>query len=140
MRLLIPVSAAGCVIGILAGDDEPFAEAPDQRADIVHHGAEIVHPFLKRRHSDPIRQAGATLVEHDQSRKRRETLEVPALGGILPLQLEIRDEWRNVNEVEGSFADDLIRDVHFARFRVPGFGNFKHCVSLSRCHADDRHI
>ena len=62
------------------------------RACIVHHGAQIIHPFLERRHGDSIGQAGATLVEHDQTTERRETLEVSALGRVLPLQLEVRDE------------------------------------------------
>lgn len=110
------------------------------RADSVHHSAQIIHPFLERRHRDAIGQSGATLVEHDQTTKRRESLEVSALGWVLPLQLEVRDEWWNVNEVEGSIADDLIGDVHVARLRVPSFGNFEHCVSLGRCHGDDRRI
>jgi hypothetical protein len=110
------------------------------RASSVHHGAQIIHPFLECRHGDPIRQAGATFVEHDQTTERRETLVVSALGRILPLQLKVRDEHRNVNEVEGSVTDDLVRDVHVARLRVPGLGNFEHCVSLGRCLGDDRQI
>ena len=32
-------------------------------------------------------------------------------SAVLPLQLEVRDEHRNMNEVEGAIADDLIRDA-----------------------------
>ena len=93
---------------------------------ILHQGAQVIHPFFERRHGDPIGQAGAALVEHDQPRERGETLEVPALVGVLPLQLEVRDEWWNVNEVEGPVAANLICDVHFARLRVPGLRDFEH--------------
>ena len=98
----------------------------------IHHGTEIIHPFLKRCHGDAVRQAGAALVEHDQAAKRCETLEVATLGGIFPLQFQIRDEWRDVNEVEGTLAHDLIGDVHVARLRVPGLGDLDHAVSLGR--------
>jgi hypothetical protein len=56
------------------------------------------------------------------------------------LQLKVRDEWWNVNEVEGSVAYDLIGDVHVTRLRVPGFRNFEHIGSLGRRQGDDGQI
>jgi len=44
------------------------------------------------------------------------------LSGILPLKLEIGDEWRDPDEIEGLVADDLVGNVDVARLGVLVFG------------------
>jgi hypothetical protein len=67
-------------------------------------------------------------VDKDEARKGREPAVVAGEGRMLPRELEVRNEPRDVCEVEGTVADHLVGDVDARDVRVPGLG--RHILSL----------
>jgi len=120
----------GGPIRIRRGEQDGHVAAlrvPEQRrafrADGVHHRADVVHPLFERwqlieRHR--VREPRSSLVEDDQPRERRESLQEARVIGLVPHELDIRDPARHVHEVERSLADHLVRDADVAAARVPG--------------------
>jgi hypothetical protein len=85
-------------------------------ADGVHDRANVVHPLLERGQTvgrDGVGEPGPPLVEQDEPGERPEPLEEPGEPRLLPHEFDVGDEPGDVDEVEGSIADDLVRDAHF---------------------------
>src|SRR5204862_3596291 len=83
-------------------------------------------------------QPEAPAVERDHARERREALEQPHGGLVLPDQLDVRDEPVDEHDVELALAEHLVREVDVAASRVPGLGSCRRCdlcVYLSASHA-----
>jgi hypothetical protein len=92
------------------------------RANLVHDGTHVVHSFFEAGDPRPVREPRAAFVEHDQARERRQTSEVSRLIVVLPLQLEIRDERRDVDQVNRTIAHHLKCDADIATARVSRSG------------------
>ena len=86
----------------------------------VHHRPYIVDPRLQVTHSDRVGRSGAALVEDDQSAERRQPLEVAGTRWVVPDQIDMRNRAWDVDDVEGTLSQDLVRDVDIATPRVPG--------------------
>ena len=67
-------------------------------------------------------QTGPALVEHDEARERCQSFEKTCEGRLFPRKLHMRYPAGDVHEIEGAFADDLIRDVHVAAAGEAGPG------------------
>src|SRR4051812_26465451 len=67
-------------------------------------------------------EAGAALVEHDDAAEGPEAREEMREHRIVPAEVEIGDEARDIDEVEGALAEDLVGDTHVAALGVPGVG------------------
>jgi hypothetical protein len=95
----------------------------------VHHGTDIVHARLEVRQPNvAVRQPGATLVEPDQSGEGPEPVVQPRGRGELPVDLEMREEAMDQDEIERTVARDLIGDVDVTALCVPDWSG----------HRDDR--
>jgi hypothetical protein len=71
---------------------------------------------------DAVRHASATLVEDDETAECRESVKEPRHRWVFPVQLEMVCGVRDEDEVaRAATADHLVRDVHVAALRVPGF-------------------
>ena len=89
------------------------------RPGSVHHGANVVHPLLERRHAvDLVGQAGASLIEDDRSGKAREPPPPRRHARLLPLVLDVRSRARHDDEVERALAEHLVGDGDLVRVRV----------------------
>jgi len=96
----------------------PSLRRAEQRCPLgsgrVHHGSEVVDLLLEaRRVRRAVRAAGVAAIEHDQSREGREALEEARGRRLLPVELDVRDPRRLVDQIERPVADDLVRDVRF---------------------------
>lgn len=89
------------------------------------------YSFLEAGDADAIRNTGTALVEHDEARERSQAPEVSRLVAVLPLQLEVRDEGRHVDDVDGAVAEYLIRDVHIAATGLVRLGWLHGCLPPS---------
>src|SRR4029453_5078287 len=67
----------------------------------------------------PVRETRAALVEADQARERSEPLEEVGVRRIPPVDLEVREEPGDEDQVERSVAGQLVGDVDVAAPRVP---------------------
>ena len=103
--------------------------AEDRRGlapDRVHHGTDVVHACLEVRQPDvAVRQPGATLVEPDQSSEGPEPLVQPSGRRELPVDLEVREEAVDQDEVERTVARDLVRDVDVTALGVADRGGHR---------------
>src|SRR5207245_1608667 len=90
----------------------------------------IVHALLERGDgSEAIREARPRLIEHDEPRERGEPSKHMGPEGNLPLELEMRYEPRNVDEIEWALSDDPIRDVDVAALGVTRLGDVGHLLT-----------
>ena len=104
-----------------AGDGRPFE--PDR----VHDHADVVHPILDRAGAQrTVRQAGAALVEDHHSGELGQAIERRAGEQVVPVQLHVRHEPGHVDEVDGSIADDLVRNAQVAVLRELRLGFLVH--------------
>ena len=92
----------------------------------IQHGADVVGALLEGgwplvRH--PIRQARPALVEQDEPREGREAFVEACDRWILPAKLHVADPAGREEQVEGTVADDLVRDVQSAALRVARLGH-----------------
>ena len=93
----------------------------------IHHRLHVVHPLLQRGWAaHGVRQAGATLVEDHDARKRAEPLEQVGNLRHLPVVLDVRDEARDEDQIQVSLAEHLVRDVSVAAERVSGARRLGH--------------
>jgi hypothetical protein len=110
----------GGSIGVGRGEQRrhrsPFRETDQDRplgTDGVQHGTDVIHPRLQVGQmlgGDPIREAGAALVEEDESTHRRESPVERGQLRVLPARLERADPAVDEHEVERAVADDLVGD------------------------------
>jgi hypothetical protein len=81
----------------------------------VHDRADVVHPRLEVGEADvAVGEPGAALVEADEPREGREPVEDARVGGMLAVDLEVREEARDEDEVERPVTRDGVRDVDVA--------------------------
>ena len=105
-------------IGIRRGEEDAHRTAlrdTEQRrairADRIHHSAGVVHAGLERGSAGHrIGHAGSSLVETDQAREGRQSLIGRGHARDLPCELDVRCHRRDVHEIEGAVASDLVRD------------------------------
>ncbi len=93
----------------------------------IHDGANIVHPGFEVWQIavvDPVAEAGASLVELDESCKGAEPLEQVAVAGVFPVNFEIGKKSRHENEIDRTVADHLIGDPHIAAAGISGLRRF----------------
>ena len=91
------------------------------RSDRLHHGSHVVHPLLERRQAvlgHPIRQARATLVEHDQPTERRQPPIERRERRRFPRHLEMRDVAADDDQVGRTIAQNLVGDVSISTLDV----------------------
>ncbi len=89
----------------------------------IHHGSDVVHAFFESWPAcDPVGESGAPLVEDDHPAELGEAAENIGPVGQLPVQLHVGDEARGVDQVEGSFAKDLVGDVEVTAHGIAGDG------------------
>src|SRR5207253_7793007 len=116
---------------VLRGEErDPF------RADGLHHGPEVVRQILEWRkvlRREAVGQPGAAPVDEDQPRERRELLEEAGIRKELPLPEEVRRVAGEIEQVDRTVADDLVRDIDaLGRLRVPGLRSLHRSDPLSR--------
>ena len=105
------------------GERNPFGKA-DESGPLdtrrVHHGADVIHPLLERRHlGDRVRQTGPSLVEEGQTGERSETFAHVPNPRLLAADLKVAYETRNHDDVEIRVSDHHVGDVDVAALRVP---------------------
>jgi hypothetical protein len=90
---------------------------------VVHHRADVIHARLEIGNTgDTVGHARPALIEADQPASRREALEQRRLRRHAPRELDVRDERRDVDDVIGALAHDLVGDRDVAALCVPHFG------------------
>jgi hypothetical protein len=111
----------GCDGGAVRGADQCGASA----AGRVHDGAHVLHPDPERRRLvrlDPVAQTRPAFVEQDEAAEGGEPAEQVAVARVLALDLKVRHEARDVDEVQRAVADDLVGDADIAILGVADFG------------------
>jgi hypothetical protein len=89
-------------------------------ADGVHQREQVVHLLLRNRHVPrSVREARPTLVDDNKPREVPETTEEVRRRGMVPQQIELRDEPEQVDQLDLSIAYDRVRDVVLPPPRVP---------------------
>jgi hypothetical protein len=89
-------------------------------ADRVEHRPDVRDALLERGHvRNRIGEAGSGLVIQDQPREGGEPLEEAAEAQVRPLQVEMRDETGDDDEVRPTISDDLVRDAYLASLDIP---------------------
>ena len=58
------------------------------------------------------------LSKENQPAEGRETGEEPRGARVFPEEVEMIDQPRDEDDIEGALTDDLVRDVHIATFGV----------------------
>jgi hypothetical protein len=89
-------------------------ERASPRSGGVQYGAKVVHPVLEGRLTSCrwlIGEAGAALVEQDQTREPGQPLEERGDGRNIPRVLETDDPWLCHRQVDGAVAHHLVGDV-----------------------------
>ena len=102
-----------------------FRDTEERRAprpNGVQDRPDVAHPLLeagKRPIACPIGEARAPLIEEDEAGEGRQAREEPCVRGLVPVQLDVRDPARHVDEIRRTGPHHLIRDMGFATFREP---------------------
>ena len=90
------------------------------RPDGVHDCTYVVHTSLQRGDPDSIGHARAALVEADQATGRLQPAYEVRQRGLLPGELDVRDEALHPDDVERPVARHLIGDRDITAPRIPG--------------------
>ena len=89
-------------------------------ADSVEHRSDVRDALLERRHvRNRIGKAGSGLVIQDQPSEGGEPFEKAAEAQVGPLQVEMRDETRDDDQIRPTVSDDLVRDAYLASLDIP---------------------
>jgi hypothetical protein len=106
----------------------------------VHHGSHVIHPGIERGHAGyTIGHTCPALIERNQSSERSQTFEEASNRRVLPVQLDVMGTVRDVDEVAGSVAYDLVREVDLAALGVTSLGPLHESShSLRGCGEQDR--
>ena len=107
-------------VDIAPPSERPSSDRP-LRADGVQHCTNVVHARLQVGQAlggDPVGEAGAALVEEDQSPHRREPPVERRELRVFPAGLERADPAVDEHEVDRPVADDLVGDPDVAASRV----------------------
>src|SRR5262249_34532347 len=99
-------------------DRSSFGDAEERRSltsDSVHHRTDVIHPLLETRCArQPVREAVATLVEHNNTRERRQTIQEVRVAGKLMEELDMRNNPRNKDQIPRPITNYLIGDTEIA--------------------------
>jgi len=71
--------------------------------------------------AQPVRKAGASLIEYDNLRSSRQMVQPAGLVRRVPGVLDMRNEARNDDEVFWTMTKDLIGDMHIPTLGVTNF-------------------
>ena len=94
------------------------------RADGVEYRREITGPLVESWHARvAIGHPLAALVVHDDPREGRKPGQPQPKLGVLPHQLDVRDNPRQADEGDLAFTEDLEGDVHVAVSCIPRLGH-----------------
>ena len=94
------------------------------RVNCVHHGTDVVHPRLQRRHLPyRIREAASALVEEDGPGRLGEPLDVINEEGHIPSREQIGERAAHEDDVRVALPDDLVGDRNVAASRVVNVGD-----------------
>src|SRR5262245_17508277 len=86
-----------------------------------------MHALLEREDlRAAVEHAGTALVEQDNAAERGEAPEECAMVGRPPGRFDVRNETRNEQQVERTFAEDLIGDVNVVALDITGRGYCSH--------------
>jgi hypothetical protein len=97
--------------------------APDRVEDRLN----VMHALLEREDlGTAVGHACATLVEKDDAAERGEAREECSVSRRLPHRFDVRNETRNEQQVERTFAEDLIGNVNVVALDVTGRGYCSH--------------
>jgi hypothetical protein len=106
------------------GQRRPLRTAEDGRpfdALRIHHCAGVVDPlFDRRRLGDGVGEAGAALVEDQHPSESREPAHELAVSRVLPCDIEVGEDARDVDQVDRAVADHLVGDAELPALRVLG--------------------
>src|SRR5215813_1368171 len=98
-------------------------------ARLIHDDQDVVHHHLQRRKVfgvEPVGQANTAPVQDHDTGEGAQPGEHPPELGQLPVPVQVRDETRDAHEIDGSCAEDLIRDRDVAVVRVAHIGAIPH--------------
>ena len=98
------------------GGDGPAVGDAQERGPLqahgVHHRPDVIHAPLEGAGPEgAVGQAGAPLVQDDQPAEREEPFEERAGEDVLPVELDVRHEPGDEDQVDRSVPDDLVGDA-----------------------------
>jgi hypothetical protein len=115
------------------GHERGTALPPEHRRTfdpgVVHDGKDVVLHHLQSREVlgiEPVGQADTAPVQDGNPGERAQPGKHPPELGQLPVPVEVGDETRDAHQVDGSLAEDLIRDRDVAIVRVAHVGAIPH--------------
>ena len=95
----------------------PDIRARPLGADVVEDRPKVVDPLLDRRqvvHADRVGQAGAALVEDDDTTERRQLVEQAGEGREVPHGVDVAEPLVDEDEVDRAVPEDLVGDMELA--------------------------
>jgi hypothetical protein len=106
----------------------PTLGDPSQRhpipVDRIEHSREVAEPVIEGGHAGvAIRQALPTLVVRNETSERRELGEPSPRVGVLPRDVDVRNDPRKTDERDLPLAEHLVGNAHVAVAGIAGFGN-----------------